>query len=958
MKPKGKQDMKNNFSPEQEVTISKESITVTEKTSFVKKLHSVWFDYTESLRTHKTLFLLWSFLLPMGIMALIYVALGVYPVGNNSVLVLDLNGQYVYFFEELRSKILSGESLLYSWSRSLGGEFIGIFAYYLASPFSFIVCLFPKSHITEALLTIILLKVGSCGLTMSIFLKNVLPSKKIHTVIFSTLYAVCSYAVVQAHNTMWIDEMIFLPLLALGIQQLICKRKFILYTIMLAMSMMSNFYIGYMMCIFSVIYFFYYYVSHSCNGENNFYGERYHFIKSLLRIILFSAVAAAIAMVILYPAYISLTFGKTTFTDPKYTFNAKFDFLDMLAKLFPGSYDTVRPEGLPFIYCGTLTLIMLPFYFISKKIRAREKFMGGLLILTFVISFMGSTVDIIWHGFQNPNWLNYRYSFMLVFVMLSFAYQAFDEIAAIKYHHIITVCGGLLLLLFVIQKQDYEWLSDIGCIWLSVGCIAAYLGVLYVVKHGWLRYGAGLLLAVIVSLELFLSGLSDEIDLDDDVVYSSRTSYVSYMDKLQPAVDALKAYDVEHFDSPFYRMEKTSHRKTNDPMALGMYGISNSTSTLNASVIQLLQDLGFSSKSHWTKYLGGTPVTDSLLGIKYLIYNDVDESIIYDKIYDDEQNSLYGFYNSYALSLAYAVNESVKDISFSDENMSRSPFERMNTLVGAMLGLDDPVELFKPISKVNITYENVDYSYTSTHRKYIPSNSGKNAKIIYSFNGAGEENEIFCYFPSDYKREVDLALNGEEFGTYFANETYRIVSLGNFPQDNKILLSMTLKDNNLYIVTGVDYFYYLDTELFEEILPLLSEAQLNIESFKTTEIKGTVTAPENRTTLFTTIPYDEGWRVKVDGTKVENLKTLDALLAVEIGSGTHEIELKYSPTCFKAGLAISISGICIFAVLIVLNKRYENQKRNKHLAEYRRAFDESKGVTAPDLSDKIHTPKN
>lgn len=71
-----------------------------------------------------------------------------------------------------------------------------------------------------------------------------------------------------------------------------------------------------------------------------------------------------------------------------------------------------------------------------------------------------------------------------------------------------------------------------------------------------------------------------------------------------------------NFGSEFYRMEKTSHRKTNDAMALGMYGISNSTSTLNASVIDLLQKLGFSSKSHWTKYLGGTPVSDSLLGIK------------------------------------------------------------------------------------------------------------------------------------------------------------------------------------------------------------------------------------------------------------------------------------------------------------------------------------------------------
>ncbi len=71
-----------------------------------------------------------------------YISRAVFPIGEGSVLILDLNGQYVSFFEELRNKLLGGGSLLYSWSRTLGGEFLGIFAYYLASPFSLIVCLF------------------------------------------------------------------------------------------------------------------------------------------------------------------------------------------------------------------------------------------------------------------------------------------------------------------------------------------------------------------------------------------------------------------------------------------------------------------------------------------------------------------------------------------------------------------------------------------------------------------------------------------------------------------------------------------------------------------------------------------------------------------------------------------------------------------------------------------------
>ena len=204
-------------------------------------LSSAFSEYFESLRDGRNLFLLWAFLIPAGLLLLFYISRAVFPIGEGSVLILDLNGQYVSFFEELRNKLLGGGSLLYSWSRTLGGEFLGIFAYHLASPFSLIVCLFPARFITEALLLMFMLKAGACGFTMALYLRSAHPGRKVVTVAFSTLYALSSYAVVQAHNTMWIDELIFLPLLVLGIERLIKEKKFLLYTVSLAYCAMSNF---------------------------------------------------------------------------------------------------------------------------------------------------------------------------------------------------------------------------------------------------------------------------------------------------------------------------------------------------------------------------------------------------------------------------------------------------------------------------------------------------------------------------------------------------------------------------------------------------------------------------------------------------------------------------------------------------------------------------------------------
>ncbi|MBR4959711.1 MAG: YfhO family protein, partial [Clostridia bacterium] len=98
------------------------------------------------------------FLLPTLMMTLVYLCLLVWPLGDHSVLVLDLNAQYVYYFEKLRNILVSGDSLLYSFERALGGEFMGIFAYYLSSPLSILVALLPKTLMTESMFLLLVIK--------------------------------------------------------------------------------------------------------------------------------------------------------------------------------------------------------------------------------------------------------------------------------------------------------------------------------------------------------------------------------------------------------------------------------------------------------------------------------------------------------------------------------------------------------------------------------------------------------------------------------------------------------------------------------------------------------------------------------------------------------------------------------------------------------------------------------
>ena len=867
-------------------------------------------------------FLLGAFLIPLFLMAAVHASVGVWPFGEKSILVLDLNGQYVYYFEALKNKLMESQSLFYTWSRALGGEFMGIFAYYVASPFALIPALFAKGWMTEGLITMILLKTGLCGATMAFYLDRTHNGDRIKAVIISTMYAMSSYAVVQAHNTMWIDALIYLPLLTYTLEQLINKGSFKLYVIILTLTLTANYYIGFMICIYVVIYSVYYYVAHNENNENNFYYEDNHLPKSILRVGGYSILSACMSAWVLMPAYYSLTFGKTTFTDPDFFPTLKFDPLDMISKLFIGSYDTVEPSGLPFIYCGTLMLILLPAYFFTDKFSARKKITAGAVLTVFGISFSITTLDLVWHGFQNPNWLNYRYSFMFIFLALVFSHRVLCELEHINFKKIAAITCVVVLMCFIIRSMGYEHFSNAAVIG-TFACCAAILLTLHAVKYNYLQRGGVLILCVIIMVEMFSAGLLNTNALDEDVVISSRASYNDFMNRVSPLVDYVK----EH-DDGFYRMEKTIHRKTNDNFTLDIKGLSNSTSTLNEAQIEFLAQMGYSSKSHWSKYLGGTPLSDSLLGLKYIIADRDLDPELFDELKKDQENKLTAYYNPYAMPIAYAVSSGIKNVKF---DSFETPFHRLNTVMAAMLGKGEAVELFKELPIEDTETDNLTNAFTSEHIRYTVDDKDDVARITFKITAANDD-MIYMYIPTEYPREAELTVNSYSKGTYFGNETMRIVELGEYPEGTTLFVTLTLKEDYLYILNNAtSYFYYLDKELYKEAMTELNDSPLDITEHTDTYLKGDIEVNEGDDLLFTTIPYDEGWRVKIDGEDAELVKTADSMLAVKITSGKHTVEMNYLPTIFVTGIAVSIAGTAAFAAAWVISVKMKKKRKQMWL---------------------------
>ena len=965
------------------LTADPEPVAAAKKTKRKKKIRS-----TEG-KEFEGAYLIAAFFIPFMIMLAVYICMQKHPFGNNSVLTLDMQAQYVYYFEALRRLLTEGGSWLYSWERTLGGEMMGIIAYYAASPFNLLLVLFPKSMVPDAIMFIQLTKIGAMGVTFAYYLRKTRNTSDMISITFGVMYALSAYAVVHLCNIMWLDAMVFLPLLVLGVESMIRQRRFILYTVSLTAIFCSNYYIGYMCAIFTFVYYLYYYFLVRDELRQNEGAKEGSWLKrmlhsngfeTLMRFGVFTVVALMMSAFVLLTAIYSLSFGKTDFSNPNFAPTMNFDFLDLFVKMLPGSFDTVHPDGLPMIYCGVLALIAIPLFYMSPAITAKKKALSAGVLGFLVLSFMVNTVDLAWHGFSAPNWLEFRNSFVAIFFLLVLACDGIRTLKRVPVGKVTAVSVVLCLLIMIVQEFGYEFqqgpdvkvLDDAKCILLSIALIIIYTVLLYFMRSDKWKNVAAFALAAIVCVEMFVGSLMNVVDLEEDVGsirYSNWVSdsgkteyysgYVGSVKRIEEVIEKIKEKDTS-----FYRMESTVYRKkggVNEPMAHGIKGISHSTSTLNTSVIKLMKKMGYASESHWTKYLGGTPVSDSLFGIKYVVTRDslLDPNVYVLAAESDEYyeyipstSKIYAMQNTMALSLAYGVSNSVLDMEdFIKEPKFLSSLDLQNKLINTMLSETMPTpNVWRGI----YSYPNVDgcivRPFTNVHT--VKNENGEEEKIdnrYYVFEddvNAGDcDNEgtvnfefeakldgyVYMYLPgclfegSMNKCKVyvnDMKLSGGiEDADYFTNETWVAVNIGEFKKDEEITVRLEFSGGKLYLSQESPYYFYqIDYAKMAKVFDQLSYASMYIEDYGNDYVKGTIDLPEGQELIFTTIPYDEGWKVYVDGEKVETVKALDSLLAVPSTAGYHEIEFVYRPDCAVYGGLISVIGILAFVLLVIWSR--------------------------------------
>jgi len=841
-----------------------------------------------------------SALIPFLLLGLTFALHNVYPFGDRQILVTDFWHQYYPFLSDHWHRLREGGSFLWSWRAGGGHDYLAHFAYYLASPLNFLIVLFPRQFLREVVTFFLLVKVGLSGLFMSLFLSRTLKKYDVLLPIFSTFYALSAFTIGYYWNIMWFDTIALMPLVMLGVYALVREGKYRLFIGALALAILSNFYIGLFICIFVAIMFFVQCYIAKLN--------RREFLQRMITIGIASIIALGIAAIILLPSYAALqnsSRAETRFPN--------FRFYDNFASVL-GNFIAFTPatsmDGLPNLYSGLLSVMLIPIFALSKKISIRDKIAYLSLLVFLILSVNINILDFIWNGFTVTNMLPFRFSFIASFVVVVMAYKAYtimDEITkndllamgiAAVFFHLMAILGD--------QEASYIGYSVfVSLVYLALFGFAFHTKKMYVFKHAML---------FVILIELAFTAYNG-------VRTTTRNDF-----PLDYAAVQILLEQREMPDTDFIRTELSRDRTLNSPALFGFDGISLFSSLANVSATEFIEGIGlrgWPTGNRFT-YAATTPLTSAFLNVQYMIVRN--EHPMGDGnfwggeggvVASEGNNHL--FRNDYHIAFGFMVEEEIIYYTGNTAN----PFIAQNDLFRLSTGIDE--DLFTLLDIIHVGHRDYEVfrqdlgEYTFNLVEGAEDGMFRfNYEISFDYNiPEGERVPVYAFFNFPDTNQVRTVRDdGHVLHTVETRRSY-IFSAGTFEQDQIISFEA---DSSVASGSGSIFVATINQELFAQGLELLAAETLNLTYFSDTRFRGEIVVSEPRI-LYTSLPYAGNWRVFVNGIEEDIVTIGGALAGVRLPSGTHIVEFRYHNQAVNLGAAISVVSLLAYVILLALHQK-------------------------------------
>ncbi|KRN59138.1 hypothetical protein IV45_GL000176 [Limosilactobacillus secaliphilus] len=848
--------------------------------------------------------------MPVLIMGGYFAFRGMAPFGSSSILTVDLGQQYVDFFAYFRHSVLSHpSSLLYSFSKGLGGEMFGTNAYYLFSPLNFLLLPFSGASLTTGIVLLLLLKYGLASLSFAWLLQREKVQVKGRLVAFSTAYALMGWMIANQLNLLWLDALFLLPIVIAGVLQISRKQGFKLFIYSMALTIMDNYYMAWMIALFAFLFFIWQISRYSNPLKQQ--------LKILGQFVLAGISAAMLAAWALLPTIYALLQSKGTYTETQLKFHFEYAPWKMLAKLVPGAFDfSQMPSGQPNIYVGALCLLGALLYFCCYHDRWQAKVSAGLISIFMIISFCWPPFDLLWHLGQYPVWYPSRFSFVWCFWVIwlaattltpEFQLKIRTAIAALALTIIFTVA-----LLIVQQHVSYIQPAQV---FMATGFSLVAICLLTISRRQSPRLIDCLfcfLIVVDVTTNAYVSL--------NQISYVSQAEYGNYTTALNQAIKKVK-----HKNRGFYRVGKNFMRTKDDPFQSDFYSADHFGSTMEPNISHFMGALGNPAGDGYVTYTNGTKVTDALLNFRYYLaarnngYSGDNLVLPLTSTRPDWQHTktvaqtkLVNIKeNKEQLPVAFAANRDI--INF--RSLTLDPLAYQSQIFQTLAGRGNQPTFFQVQNFDHVDFNNVNDAHQITGTTFRRKNRKQRASVVLHFKPVDNDAYYLTLGPS-VKSVAKISINDHPLHQYPTYRNTIVVNVADHAKNKNITVRLQLKKQTMWLQNVS--LYKLNETSFNKCKRILQRSPLHVTSWHENRLSGWINVKHNQQLLMTTIPYNSGWHVKIDGQAVTGQKVLNTFLAVPITPGKHQVSFTFWPPLLTLGLTVSALTL---AALIVADKK-------------------------------------
>lgn len=821
---------------------------------------------------------------------------------------------YSRYLKDVIKNILNGnfDIPLFSFQLEAGADIIHILhTHILGDPFALLAVLFSNEMLPYGYSFIIILRLFTSGLVFCI-LGNYLKFNKNAILLGSLIYCFCGFALYASiRHPYFINPMVFLPLLILGIEKIIREQKYICFLISFALAGISSFYFFYMLVLFLIIYTIgrLLYIKGKDNKLSFF---RNTFITACL--------GSGIASIILIPMIVFVLDNSRTSGYEMYAifyYDLKH-YLLLINEFFIGFKDAG--------FWSILHFPIIIFFAILTIFKYKEFNYLKIIFLIGTIILCVPLLGYVWSGCSYISNRNiWCYAFILAFIFMA-TYEKLKIEIVNKHKYFLYGTIGLILC-FICEISLYFILYEK----FSLSSYILINGILNVILVSFTYYilkNSEWVIAFFICINIIFNGL---------YLYSNLGS--NYADQFLTVNDLNERIVLENnmVDNIFYRLYINDNN--NDLLNNAIreqYNSLTASYTLNSkSFVDFYKEMNLPRRSLVFDGLDNRTILSTVSDVLYIKNYDYDNRIPYG--YEEVGNRL--FKNQFLLPIAYSYDNYVvrndnenpliweenmldcivldNPIDFLPENLKQNKIEK----VISKIDYDKNIKKKNNdiiISKKKNTVINISYQKSKFGEYYIYIPKLKNLNTY----GNGSLNGIISFKSNNLEKEINI--RSKNHGFYVENNGI-LINLG-WQKDNENI-DIIIKNKGKYEFAEPQILF-LPLDNYEEKIAKLKENALQNINIGTNEITGDITVDKKKL-LFFSVPYSKGWEAFVDGKKTDIYKANIMYMAIPLEAGNHHIELKYRTPYLDLGIGVSIVSLILSIIWIMYLKRKNKEIKNE-----------------------------